>query len=105
MDTKICSKCHLEKELNDNNFPKRSTKIGDWRAECKKCHKLYKNEHYVKNKDKILNYQKTYAKENVELLKKQKRKYYLLNKERLNNKNKIRREKNPNYQKKNYRDK
>lgn len=74
MNTKICSKCGLEKEIN--NFRKRGKY---YRSECKDCEKIYKKQynkkyrelhkeelkikqkqHYEKNKQRILEHNRLY---------------------------------------------
>lgn len=79
MDTKICSKCGVEKALCE--FPKRKAAKDGHRNECKSCRDLYlstyrkknrevllekKKQHYRDNREHYLAYRKTYRKENRE---------------------------------------
>lgn len=78
METKICCRCGLEKELSD--FPKENSK---YRNPCKQCKKEYLKEYYLKNKDKATKHNKEYYFKNKD-------KILLVNKEyRLKNKDKI----------------
>lgn len=87
MNKKICTKCSLKKELTEFH---QSKKFKDGkRSDCKGCRK---NE-YVKNREKILNYHKTYHINNKEKIKlyrlKNKNKIAIyMKKYRLRNKNK-----------------
>ena len=64
MDTKICSMCNIEKDIN--NFYKKYT-------ECIECNRARGLKRYYENKDKISNQQKLYYEKNREkiLLQKQ----------------------------------
>ena len=64
MDTKTCSMCNIEKQIN--NF---YTKF----SECRDCNRARVLKRYYKNKDKISNQQKIYYEKNREkiLLQKQ----------------------------------
>ena len=64
MDTKTCTMCNIEKDIN--NFYKRYT-------ECKDCNRTRGLKRYYENKDKISNQQKIYYEKNREkiLLQKQ----------------------------------
>lgn len=55
METKICSDCGLELELNTTNFqPVRDRKKGTqyWRKYCRECEKIRRKIKYVPYKDK-----------------------------------------------------
>lgn len=62
---KKCSKCFLEKNLNDFI-----------RGVCKSCMKEYKKNYYAKNKDTILINSKEYYSENKEIITSKLREYY-----------------------------
>ena len=64
MDTKICTICNIEKDIN--NFYKKYT-------ECIDCNRARGLKRYYENKDKISNQQKVYYEKNREkiLLQKQ----------------------------------
>ena len=94
METKICTKCGKEKNLNE--FNKKSNL-------CKDCIREYKKEYYLRNKDmikaKVQEYrnnnkdrvnatQKKYKESHRELLREKQRKYYNENKVVLNEKHK-----------------
>ena len=65
MNTKTCTICNTEKEIN--SFYKRYT-------ECKGCNRTRGLKHYYESKDKISNQQKIYYEKNRE------KKYYYRNK-------------------------
>ena len=52
MDTKICTKCGIEKPLSEFNF--RSKKNGTYRSECKTCHSSYMKQIYKQKKDQVI---------------------------------------------------
>ena len=81
METKICGKCNLEKELS--NFRKRKDSKDGFRAECKQCSyivwKKYsdnndekikdkKRKKYIDNREKILLKVKNYREENIDVI-------------------------------------
>jgi len=49
MNTKICTKCKIEKPLEE--FAKRGDKL---QSICKSCHNFYSHNHYLNNKQKYL---------------------------------------------------
>lgn len=51
MKTKICSKCKIEKPIED--FDKHNSHKDGLRSECKKCHNEWKRQYRLKNKEKI----------------------------------------------------
>ncbi len=66
--TKTCSRCKLEKSLDDfNTKTKRSGKVLK-QPYCKDCNKLYHKEHYDKNKKIYLEKTKDYKKANQQKL-------------------------------------
>jgi len=108
MQTKICSKCHKEKELSE--FHKDKKTFDGLRIYCKDCVRLYKSEYdknhaqkrhqtYLDNKDNVLkqsrewrkthkeqhkNTNKKYFENHQEEIKKYRKDYYQENKERIN---------------------
>lgn len=66
METKICSKCKIEKKVCEFNKEKRN-KSG-LKSECKLCQKIIKKTHYNVNKDKILENKKKYYLTNKNIL-------------------------------------
>ena len=67
MNTKICTKCKIEKDINNFRKEKR-TKVG-LQSQCKQCEKEYR----LKNHEKRIEYMKEYYKKNKkELLQKNK---------------------------------
>lgn len=55
----VCSKCHMEKELTEENFYKCNNSIG-FKTVCKEC----KKEYYQQNKEAKQEYQLEYAEKN-----------------------------------------
>jgi hypothetical protein len=81
METKVCSKCNLEKGLS--NFRKRKNSKDGFRTECKQCSyvvwKNYKDNNdekikdrkkkeYIDNREKILLRVKNYREENIDFI-------------------------------------
>lgn len=58
METKICSKC--KEDLPVEQF---STKKGKLQSYCKSCHKEYRQQHYIDNKQKYIDKAAQYRKE------------------------------------------
>jgi len=92
METKICRKCKLEKDINE--FSKKSeTKDGkqsickycdkqkskEWKKNNKEKVKLQRKKYNLKNPEKIIEYQKKWAKKNPEKVKLKRKKYNLKN--------------------------
>lgn len=63
METKVCTKCGIEKELSEFHFRKDS---GKYRNECKECRKSISKEYRNKNIDSIRDREKKYSKEHRE---------------------------------------
>jgi hypothetical protein len=92
MDTKICKKCEVEKEISF--FRDRSKKGKKYFSNiCKSCislnSKKYKKIYYVNNKEKIKIYSSEYRKNNKDLIKVRKKKYYDQNIIKIKEKDKI----------------
>jgi transcription elongation factor Elf1 len=51
METKICSKCLLEKPLSEFNASSKKKSL--LRSDCKSCTALWRKEYYLKNRDSI----------------------------------------------------
>lgn len=78
---KICRSCKTSKSI-DNYYPAPTCKDG-FRGTCKSCH-IKKNTHYaVQNRNKRLEYNKTYEKNNKDNIRKKKSEYYVKNQDRL----------------------
>ena len=75
METKICSKCKIEKEFCE--FGKNKSQKDGLRSECKICRKL----NYKLNTKKILLENKTWKLNNPDKIKKQRKNYYINNRE------------------------
>lgn len=90
MERKICSKCKIEKDINE--FHKS-------RSECKPCRKVSKKKYYDENKSKLLENKKKYylihrkeilekridhRQKKIESIKKYKKEYYQKNKNKFN---------------------
>lgn len=78
METKVCTKCGVEKELSE--FYKKNTSIGTTSC-CKECIKLKVKKYQENNKEKITHYKKEYYKKNIEHIKERDAKYYKDNKD------------------------
>lgn len=98
IETKVCSKCHEEKELNLDNFGKLSRSKDGFNGRCRACMKKYKSDYYSKNKEEINKKNRDYYHDNKERMKDSMSQYYQENKEELlsyqkqyyqNNKDKI----------------
>jgi hypothetical protein len=75
METKVCNKCNIEKDV---------TEFYSGRRKCKLCYGEYSKEYNQKNKEK----RKKYLKENKEKIRKKEKEYRQKNKERLKKWNK-----------------
>jgi hypothetical protein len=60
---KVCSKCNIEKPFED--FTLRE-KVNRYESRCNKCVKVYYEEYYLKNKQKIIERSNSYYNENTE---------------------------------------
>ena len=66
METKICTKCLLEKNINE--YGKHTTTKDKLQCRCLQCIRIDKKEFYQKNKEKINSDTKKYRKNNNEKL-------------------------------------
>lgn len=62
-----CIKCQIDK--NENEFSFKNKTLNKRSNICKTCHKQYRHEHYLRNKDKVKKQVKKYKNENKEYLK------------------------------------
>lgn len=76
MNTKICSKCDIEKDLEE--FP---IEKGKYRNCCKECRNKYLKEYHLKNKEKANKISREYYKKHKEKMNKQSKEYQQNNKE------------------------
>jgi hypothetical protein len=92
METKVCTKCLIEKPLDE--MVKRSNASGGYRPLCKSCYNQYKKGKYKQDSTKIKetlkrykeknpNYLKEYREENREKLLQQMKSYYQKNSKKL----------------------
>jgi len=92
METKICSKCNINKEIS--NFHKWKYGPDGYKRICKECRKLETKSYYNKNYKKIKLKVSKYRKSNPDKVKEIKQKIYEKNKERILIVNKLYRENN-----------
>lgn len=81
-ETKVCSKCGVEKPLIDYHYRKDNAK---YRNECIMCERKVKKRHYDENSEDIISYQKQYRIENLEKISEQKKQYRKMNIENIKN--------------------
>ena len=91
MNTKICCRCGLEKEISEF-----TTWKGKPKNPCKKCNKEYLKEYYYKNKEKAIKHNKDYYLQNKERLLSLNKEYRLKNKDKIKEQRKIYRKENEN---------
>lgn len=72
METKICTKCNIEKPVSEFQFRKDT---GKYRTQCKKCENELKRNWAIKNKNKVIESRKKYEENNKEKIK-ERRKIY-----------------------------
>jgi hypothetical protein len=110
METKVCTKCDVEKNICE--FGKLKSSKDGYRYFCKKCRnnieKTYEGDnvskrkkkwrnsnkekiknHYQETRQTILDYQKKYREENLGKIKERGKKYYNINKKEILDKNKV----------------
>jgi len=98
MNTKVCSKCNVEKEICE--FHKHKPSKDGVRGVCKECRKLEKNnnfEYRIKNKDKIKIKNKIWLEKNPNYMIQYNKEYNLKNRVKINEKLKKWRETNKEY--------
>lgn len=84
MNTKICIKCGIEKDVKEFYFWK-----GKYINTCKKCKNKYLKEYHLKNKEKANKTSREYYRKHKEDMNKQSREYWCKNREILVLKRKI----------------
>jgi len=77
----ICNKCKVDKPKEDFHKSKASKRGIAW--SCKDCMKIYRREHYLRNKEKVAEQTKRYNEENAELVKQRRQTYRDNNKEKM----------------------
>ena len=80
METKVCTKCNIEKELKD--FNKMSKVKCGVRSYCRECQSIESKKYRINNKEKIKEYNTKWNEENQEYYKKYFEEYYKLNYEK-----------------------
>ena len=78
---KKCSKCKLDKSINDFHKDKKSQ--DGYSYTCKECTKKRRKNHYKSNKEKTLSVNKKYREQNSTKVKAQKKDYYQNNKDQI----------------------
>jgi len=68
METKVCNKCSIKKDICE--FAKDKNRYDGLQPLCKICNKEYKSQYYLDNKEKILNKSKIFYKKNKDFIKK-----------------------------------
>jgi len=95
MQTKICSKCKIEKDICE--FHKQKSNKSGYRASCKECRKIEKEKNSIykkNNKDIISQKNKLWLENKPNYMKEYSKNYNVKNREKLNEKLKKWREKN-----------
>lgn len=87
METKLCKKCQIEKDIN--LFQKDGSKKGGYRNSCKECQKRYHKEYYEINKEIINEKNKNWKCVNADAVSIMSKNYYAKNKEEIIYKGKI----------------
>lgn len=64
--TRTCSKCNIEKELDNANFAYKSKAKGKFNSICKPCWKIYRDAHYKENKKHYIEINGLYRKSRTE---------------------------------------
>ena len=80
METKVCTKCGIDKLLSD--FNKMSKVICGVRSYCRECQKIESKKYRLDNKEKIKEYNTKWNKENQEYYKKYFEEYNIVNYEK-----------------------
>ncbi len=92
MNTKVCTKCGIEKGLEFFKKVKRNKSgVG---SECKSCESARAKIYYKENKEKIIIRQKIYYEENKEKISVREKRYYQENKEKVDARHKRYKEEN-----------
>lgn len=95
METKVCSKCHVEKQLDDFN---KCFRVKDGRkAECRECQKIYSKNYRIVNKEKIKEYNQKWNEDNQKYYLDYFNNYYRINYEKEKKRKNEWRKNNPDY--------
>ena len=100
---KKCSKCREDKELSE--FHKNKSREDGLSHRCKHCAREAVRKHYIKNRERVLEYKKIYFKENIDKIRERKRRYRENNADKVREKGRLYRKNNSdkiNKQKKEY---
>ena len=81
METKICTKCKIEKPVNE--YDKRKRNKSGIKASCKSCNKVLRNKWQKENKEKLKKKRKEWRDKNPEKMKKSNKKYRDENSEKI----------------------
>jgi len=84
METKICNRCGIEKNIEEFTIEK-----GKYRNPCKECRNKYLKEYHLKNKEKANKNSREYYKNHKEKMNEQSREYGRRNREKLKLKRRI----------------
>lgn len=82
MEIQTCIKCHQKKELNTENFYKKSSSKRGFESQCKECRSISDKKKYQKKKDKILLQKKQYYERKKDKIKERQKEYYQSNVEK-----------------------
>ena len=82
MEIQTCIKCRQKKELNAENFYRKSSCKRGFESQCKECRRISDKKKYQKKKDKILVQKKKYYERKKEKIKKRQKEYYQANVEK-----------------------
>lgn len=83
LETKTCITCGEEKPLTEEFYNKTKTTKSGFRGECKACIKQYKEQYYLRNRERLKGKATKYRLNNKEKLMEQYRHYYQQNKEKI----------------------
>jgi hypothetical protein len=97
METKVCSKCNIQKKLDE--FNKCSRVKNGRKSECRDCQKIYSKKYRIVNKEKIKEYNKKWNVTNQNYYFDYFKNYYEVNYEREKNRKNEWRKNNPDYAK------
>ncbi len=81
METKVCSKCNIKKDVTEFYFRKNRKGVSVLSGQCKECRKSYKYNWDRKNKNKHSIYHKTYYEKNKVSIRIKSKKYKEVHKE------------------------
>ncbi|HFI2437939.1 TPA: HNH endonuclease [Streptococcus suis] len=79
MELKVCIDCHIEKEMTEENFYRKSSAKCGFESRCKDCRRISDREKYERKKEKISLQKKRYYERKKEKIKQRQREYYRRN--------------------------